>query len=117
VRIAGFEFKKSAGRVKSNSMATTKDATVQGKVVRKPPRFKRRLEESDIVGPRGVPKILKDLSDVKFSKDNKVHYSLNNRYACVSVYSLSTFNYYVVIQTQLEQYSFCHITILRTNFQ
>lgn len=59
-------------------MATTEQPqqengnTPQGKVVRKPPRFKRRLEEADIVGPKGVPKIMKDLSSVKFSGDNKV---------------------------------------------
>ena len=58
-------------------MATTTEqdkgagAATKGKVVRKP-RFKRHLEEVDIVGPRGVPKILNDLSSVKFSADNKV---------------------------------------------
>jgi hypothetical protein len=79
-------------------MATTTPDTdaIKGKVVRKPPRFKRRIEEADIVGPRGVPKILKDLSSAKFSADNKVYLIMSPFYV---EYNTQSINIYYICHT------------------
>lgn len=50
--------------------ATSASKKEEGKVVK--PKLKRKLEVAEIVSPKGVPKILKDLSGVKFSGDNRV---------------------------------------------
>lgn len=52
--------------------ASDKTKKDEGKVVK--PKLKRKLEVDEIVSPKGVPKILNDLSGVKFSSDNKVPY-------------------------------------------